>query len=361
LGVIEEIPHRREIVARMKQEGRPIAAVLPIHYPRALLRAHGYHPMEVWGPPRVRSNEGDRHFQSYTCAIVRNATSFLLEGGLDVADIILVPHTCDALQGMASVLKDFIRPRQPVLTLYHPRARRPSDLHFYVDELGRLADELQSLAGRKPSEQDWLEAIAVESEADAAFASLYADRASLALSDAEFYRVVRAREYLPAEDFTALAKGLARDARGAPAGVPIMISGIVIEPMELLDRLPEIGGRVVADDLACGYRRVYPRVDSGPPLERIARSLLDAPPDPTRGTPIGERAADLIRRMKESGARGLLVYDVKFCEPELFDLPLLRRRLAQAGYPLTHVEHELGGTLSQQTLTRIEAFLETLQ
>jgi benzoyl-CoA reductase/2-hydroxyglutaryl-CoA dehydratase subunit BcrC/BadD/HgdB len=356
-----ELPHRREIVARMKQEGRPIAAVLPIHYPRALLRAHGYHPMEVWGPPRVQSNEGDRHFQSYTCAIARNATSFLLDGGLDVADVIVVPHTCDALQGMASVLKDFIRPRQPVLTLYNPRARRPSDLHFYVDELRRLADDLQSLGARKPSEQDWAEAIRLESDADAALASLYAERVRLALSDAEFYSVVRAREYVPAEDFTALANGLARDGRGVPTGVPIMISGIVIEPMELLDRLPEIGGHIVADDLACGYRRLYPRVDNGPALERIARSLLEAPPDPTCGAPIAERAADLIRRMKESGARGLLVYDVKFCEPELFDLPLLRRLLAEAGYPMTHIEHELGGVLSQQTLTRVEAFLETLR
>jgi benzoyl-CoA reductase/2-hydroxyglutaryl-CoA dehydratase subunit BcrC/BadD/HgdB len=355
------LPHRREIVARMRQEGRPIAAVLPIHYPRPLLRALGYHPMEVWGPPQVHSNEGDRHFQSYTCAIARNATSFLLEGGLDVADVILVPHTCDALQGMASVLKDFIRPRQPVVTLYNPRGRRPSDLHFYVDELRRLADDLQSLGARKPTEQDWAEAIRIESEADAALASLYADRVRLALSDAEFYSVVRAREYVPAEDFTALATGFTRDGRGVPAGVPIMISGIVIEPMELLDRMPEIGGRIVADDLACGYRRLYPSVEQGPPFERMARSLLGGPPDPTCGTPVAERAADLIRRMKESGARGLLVYDVKFCEPELFDLPLLRRRLADAGFPMTHVEHELGGTLSQQTLTRVEAFLEMLR
>jgi len=359
--VIERIPDRKEIVSRMKREGRPIAAVLPIHVPRALLRAHGYHPMEVWGPPRVRSNQGDQHFQSYTCAIARNATSFLLEGGLDVTDVILIPHTCDALQGMASVLKDFVRPHQPVLTLYHPRARRGSDLLFYVDELQRLAGELQVLCGRSPSKAEWLDAIEMESEADAALASLYADRGRLAASDREFYSVVRAREYLPAEDFTALANGLPRDAGATAGGVPIAVSGIVLEPMELLDRLAQIGGRVVADDLACGYRRVYPAVTQGSPLERIARSLLHAPPDPTRGTPIEERAVDLIRRMKESGARGLLIYDVKFCEPELFDIPRLRRRLAAAGFPVTHVEHELETSLSQQTLTRIEAFLETLQ
>ena len=131
--------------------------------------------------------------------------------------------------------------------------------------------------------------------------------------------------------------------------------------MEVFDQINSVGGRIVADDLACGYRRVYPPVADGPPLERLARALLGAPPDPTRGSPIAERAAALTRRMRETGAKGLLVYDVKFCEPELFDLPRLRAHLAAAGFPMLHVEHELTPAVSQQTLTRVEAFLETLQ
>ena len=146
-----------------------------------------------------------------------------------------------------------------------------------------------------------------------------------------------------------------------PRGVPLMLSGMVCEPMDLFDHIDAMGGCVVADDLACGYRRLYPPVDTGPPLERIARALLGAPPDPTRGTTIEERATALIDRMKASGARGLLVYGVKYCEPELFELPRLRAYLAEVGYPMLHVEHEVGVTVPQQALTRIEAFLETLQ
>jgi len=60
--------------------------------------------------------------------------------------------------------------------------------------------------------------------------------------------------------------------------------------------------------------------------------------------------------MRESGARGLLVYDVKFCEPELFDLPQLRDRLSPSAAML-HVEFETATTIAQQTLNRIEAFV----
>jgi benzoyl-CoA reductase/2-hydroxyglutaryl-CoA dehydratase subunit BcrC/BadD/HgdB len=172
---------------------------------------------------------------------------------------------------------------------------------------------------------------------------------------------VRAREYLPPDEFAALSSGVARSEQSQPHGIPLLLSGIVCEPMAVFDQINSVGGRIAADDLACGYRRLYPPVADGPPLERLARALLGTAPDPTRGSPIAERADALARRMRESGAKGLLVYDVKFCEPELFDLPRLRARLAEAGFPMLHVEHELTPAVSQQTLTRIEAFLETLQ
>jgi benzoyl-CoA reductase/2-hydroxyglutaryl-CoA dehydratase subunit BcrC/BadD/HgdB len=354
-----QLPTRREVIAEAQSRGRRVAAVLPYHYPRVLLRAYGFHPVELWGPPGIARDQGSRHFPAYTCDIVVRATSFLLQGGLDEVDAILVPHTCDALQGMGSVLGDFLRPRAAVLTLYLPRGRRPTDGDFLAAELRRLGASLAALTGAEPDAAAWEEAVAAEGAADAALAALYRRRPRLAVSDRDFYTVVRAREYLPAEEFTALAAGLPEG--DPPQGVPLLLSGIVAEPPDLFDHLAAVGARVVADDLACGARRLYPEFADGDPFERLARRLLGGPPDPTRGSPIAERAAHLRERMEESGARGLVVYDVKFCEPELFDVPLLRSHLGEAGFPLLHVEVELGEGLGQQTLTRLEAFVETLR
>ena len=355
-----DLPTRREVLDRQRAAGRRVAAVLPYHYPRPLLRACGFHPIELWGPPGVPRDEGARHFQAYTCDIVVRATSFLLRSGLDAVDAILVPHTCDALQGMGSVLGDFLRPTPPVLTLYLPRGRRPADRAFLAAELRRLGASLSALSGIDPDDDAWDEAFAAEEAADAALAGLYVRRPSLAATDREFYTVVRAREYLPTEEFITLAAALPEGQ--APAGVELMLSGIVAEPLDLFDHLAAMGARVVADDLAGGTRRIYPPAEEeSDPFERLAAGLLGGPPDPTRGDPIGARAAWLQAHMRASGARGLVVYDPKFCEPELFDVPLLRKHLAAAGFPLLHVEVELTGSLSQQTLTRLEALVETLR
>ncbi len=43
---------RTSVIKDIKNRGGSVAAVLPIHYPRALLRAFDIYPIEVWGPPK---------------------------------------------------------------------------------------------------------------------------------------------------------------------------------------------------------------------------------------------------------------------------------------------------------------------
>lgn len=353
------LPSRAEVLEHARSLGRELVAVMPIHYPRAMLRAYRLHPMELWGPPHVPRHEGNRHFQTYACDIVVKAMAFIRSGGIDGARAILVPHTCDALQGMGSVLTDFVRPDQRVLTLYLPRARRDSDREFLRSELRRLGTELAWVSGHEPSPADWADAFEAEDAADAALASLYRRRGRLAVSDREFYATVRSREYLTAEQFCEHAAALPEG--DAPRrGVALMVSGIVVEPMELFDQVERMGAHVVGDDLACGHRRLYAPSSEDDPLERSARRLASSPPDPTCGSSIHERVETLQARMRALGAQGLLVYDPKFCEPELFDVPLLRKHLGDAGFPVLHVEFEMGDALPHQTLSRIEAFVETL-
>jgi benzoyl-CoA reductase/2-hydroxyglutaryl-CoA dehydratase subunit BcrC/BadD/HgdB len=355
------IPHRLEVIRAHRAAGGGVVAALPIHYPRALLRSFGLLPVEVWGPPRVDASQGAAHLQPYVCSIVRNALSFLLSGGLDVADALLVPHACDSLQGLASILIDFVRPRQPILPLYLPRGSRPADLDFLAAELRALHARLRSLTGLDPAEGTLLECIAREEQADGLLAALHAQRAALPLTTAEFYRLIRAREFLPAEHFTEVArKALMLPPRAPEARVPVVFSGIVPEPAQVLEAIDQMGASVVADDLASCGRRLYPPGTAADPFRRMAHSLLAACPDPTRGSPIADRLSHLTQLAQRNGARGVIFYDVKFCEPELFDLPLLRAGLQQAGIPSTSVEIDLSDPLPEQTLTRIGAFLEMI-
>lgn len=354
-------PRRQHVVRQHKERGGRIAAVFPIHYPRALLRAFGYLPVEVWGPPGVDPSPGAAHLQPYVCSIVRNGLSFLLSGGLDVADVIMVPHACDSLQGLGSLLIDFVQPRQAVIPFYLPRLAEDLGVKYLAEELRQVYERLEALSERSPGLDEVLACVEREEEADHLLAELRRQRPHLALPDLELYRLLRAREYLPAESFIALAReALAESQRTPPRGIPVLLSGIVPEPWDLFPIVRSLGGLIVGDDLACCGRRSYPAGNQPDPFVRMAQSLLSAPPDCTRGSPIKARLESLLHLAQQNGARGVIFYLIKYCEPELFDLPQLRRGLKQAGYPSMVIEIDVAEPLSQQAVTRLEAFFEML-
>jgi len=317
--------------------------------------------MEVWGPPQIDASLGASHLQPYVCSIARNALAFLLSGGLDLTDLMLIPHACDSLQGFASILLDFIQPAQNVIPLYLPRGQGDRQIDYLIDVLHALYLHLSEITSHSPSDEDLLASVEREEAADELLGELHKQRRNLALEAFDFYRLVRAREYLPAERFLQIGRAaLQQTGDQQPTQIPIVLSGIVPEPMSLLRFIAEAGGVVVADDLASCGRRLYPRGRSSDPMRRMAERLLGGPPDPTLGSPISRRLEHLINMTKSSKARGIVFYSVKFCEPETFDLPLLRKGLQTAGVPSLVIEIDLSDPLSHQARTRIEAFLEMI-
>jgi hypothetical protein len=143
---------------------------------------------------------------------------------------------------------------------------------------------------------------------------LHRQHRHIPLSDESFYRLIRSREFLPAEQFIILAKDVLSQTRESELpGNPIILSGILPEPMSIFSSLTEIGAWVVDDDLACCGRRIYPPGHSDEPFQRMAERMIYAPPDPTRGSPIHERLEYLLQLVKDSAAR--VVFEMSSREP----------------------------------------------
>ncbi len=353
------VPTRKDVMQKATAQGYKIAAVMPIHYPRAILRACGFHPMEVWGPPFINNREGTQHFPEYTCDIVQKAAYFLTHEHAAAIDLILIPHTCDSLQGMASIFMDFIKPKQPVLKIYHPRSHRASDAIYLEKEIKVLAAKLSEISGIKPTDNDILAVMTIENEANRIFADIAQRRKDFAVTDRTFYTFLRSREYLFAEQFIELSRELTAG-KADLKGPGLMISGIVPEPMDLFDQINRFGAHVVIDDLACCSRRIYQTFNGDNPYKCLAQQLTSMPPDTTLSAPYKSRFEYLKGQVRKSGARGVLVYNVKFCEPELFYIPLFEKAMKEEGCPLLFIEGEMSTVIPGQVLNRINAFVEVL-
>ena len=409
---------RDATISARKKLGHKTVVVLPVHYPRELFTAMDVHTVELWGPPGPPRGPDAGRIQPYACAVVRNALAFLAAGGADAADAVLFPHTCDSIQGLATLAPDFGGWGKPALRFLHPKGEDgPAARAFVRAELSFLADQLAALTGRPLALPRLAEAIGLHARIDRLRGDLLSRRAFLERTDTALYRLLRRGEFLWPEDHLAELAVAARGLGGerVQRGVPLMVSGYVPEPMTFFDSLASAGAFVAADDYAAVGRRVplsFP-ADGGDPLvyrlannlthrerrcaaparrasegvpgeygelaqqswsgcsgARMPRYLRDGaldtlaakafamPPCPTRGGNQDVRMEYLETLYRRSGSAGLIVHVQKFCEPELFDVPAIRRRFARIGAPLLYLEGELEASLSGQVITRLEAFVE---
>lgn len=356
---------RSEVIRAHQARGGKALAVLPIHYPKEILTALDILAVELWGPPGPPRGPDAGRIQSSVCSVVRNALAFLASGGADAVDGVLFPHTCDSIQGLATVAPDLGGWSKPVFRFLAAHGDdRPSARRFLAAELRRFAHELAEFAGVMLDEDRLRDAIRLHLAIDRARATLLDRRARLAISDGELYRLLRQGEYLWPADHLAELEAAAADLAPAPVqtGVPVLVTGIVPEPMSFLDALSEAGAWIAADDYAAIGRRVnrFEPASLDDPFEAMVALTFSAPPCSTRQSNQSDRANYLEALLEAAGAAGAIIHTVKFCEPELFDIPVIRRRLAERGIPVLQLESELERELPGQTVTRIEAFVEML-
>ncbi len=355
---------RKSYIAEQKtKHGRTILAVLPILYPKEILTAMNVLAVEVWGPPGPPRGDDAGRIQTYVCPLVRNAIAFLAAEGIEAVDGVLFPHTCDSIQGLATQLPDLATWPSKPLHFIHPKGEERKSTRKYLKlEMRSLATDLESVTGEALDLDKLVWAIQLHREIDAMRAELTAKRRYCRLNDRELYTLLRRGEFLWPEDHLNELKQAVAELSAEPVqtGVPVMISGIVPEPMSLFDNLNEAGAYVAADDYAAiGRRVVRHSLDTiGDPFEALADLYFKTPPCSTRSGSMAKRRDFLDALYRECGAKGLVLHNIKFCEPELFDIPHIRKHFSDRNIPVLYMESEMETELAGQAVTRLEAFVE---
>jgi len=355
---------RKEYIREQKEKyGRHIFGVFPAQYPKEIFWAMNALPVEIWDPP-VEVSHASAHLQPYICSVVRLGLELILQGHCNEVDGFVFPHTCDSIQNLASVVNDYLGLQKPCTFFYHPKAPyRTSSRDYYLKQLKDLASDLEKQLG--PLNLDELRRRVRQSqEISSLIKQVYDLRAegTLRSSNEEFYRVLRQGEFLHPDDFLPILSEFAGTMRGeARAGPVVIMSGVLPSPPEILSLLDELGVRIGEDDLLnCSRRLLAAPSDGQDPFEAMADGYFAMPPCSTKNFPVEERLNHLLQKIERSGAKGVIFYTVKFCEPELFDIPQLVEELKKRGLATLVMDTELNQGVSGQMRTRVEAFVEMI-
>ena len=346
--------------------GRKILGYFCTNTPEEIIHAAGFLPVRILSAPTTVSLSA-KHLQSYSCSLVQCSLEAALRGDLSFLDGTVFPHTCDSIQRLSDIWAENLR------FSFHWDVVLPVKLHtesartYLIQELARFRTGLGEFSGHPISDEDLKKSISLFNQNRALLRELYHRRMvnPQLFTAGEILSIVQCASFMPKEEFNAKLKKLL----GAPVSayaaadrkLRLFIAGSVCNQALVFDLFDNCGAVVVGDDLCTGWRYFSEDAEAnGSPLEALAGRLIRRVPCPCKHNPALDRGDDLLRRVEEAQAQGVIFLLLKFCDPHAFDYPYLKDRLAEKKIPSLLLEIEPGSMPLGALDTRLKAFIETL-
>ncbi len=320
---------------------------LPIYVPRELLHAQGCLPVGVLGAgDNLEIIRGDAYYQSYICHLPRSVIELGLTGRLDCMDGMLFPAICDVIRNLSGMWK-MMAPEKLSRYLDVPQNFDPETGGlFYRHELEELSADLVKLGARPLTDEALRASIEVYNRHRVAVQSLYRLRQDepWKVPSSELYLILRAGVILPVEEHLEMMASYEAAVRADTTRKPmdqarVLLTGSFCEqpPLGLIKTLERSGCYIVDDDLIQVHRWILSSIPTeGDPLDNLVQAFLsDTIDSPTRYIDDGVKGAELVQRVKDSRAEGLLFCAPSFCDPALLDQPMAVTAVEKAGIPWT--------------------------
>ena len=349
-----------------KETGKGAVGIMPVYCPEEIVHAAGYLPIGMWGAQKKQISKARTYLPPFACSIMQSVMELQLEGVYDDLEAVIFSEPCDTLKCMS---QKWNRP-VPAIVFTHPQNRKiakDAANVFAREEFNIVKEKLEDILDVHISNKAIKNSIAVYNENRAAcreFSDVAAEYAAV-VTPADRHAVIKARWFMEKSRHTALVKELIAALKAEPApefkGKKIIVTGIQVEPYDVLDIFQENGFAIVADDLAQETRNFRQDVpDDDDALMALARAWNEFDGCSLATDANKPKGQMIIDAVKKYGADAVVVCMMKFCDPEEFDYPILLQEFEAAGVKNLYIEVDQESTAFEQVKTRIQTFAEIL-
>jgi benzoyl-CoA reductase/2-hydroxyglutaryl-CoA dehydratase subunit BcrC/BadD/HgdB len=323
-------------------------------------------PFGIWGG-NVELSESKRFFPPFYCSLAQSSLELGLQGKLDKLSAVLIPILCDTLKCLGQNWKIGV-PQVPFIQVSHPQNLTiPAGVTYLSKVYRRVGDQLGAISGTAITPAALQASIAVVNGNRAAlreFVKVAAEHPEI-ISPYDRHCVIKSGYFQEKSVHTALVRELTAELAKLPKvkwnGHKVVLSGIMADSPELLKTLEANQISVVADELAQESRQFLTDApDEKDPYLSLALQFasmegcsLIADPSKRRGKLLSEMA-------RNSGAQGVIYVQTKFCDPDEFDYPVVKRDLEAAGVPVLNIEIDQQMQQYEQVRTAVQTFATML-
>ena len=137
----------------------------------------------------------------------------------------------------------------------------------------------------------------------------------------------------------------------------IVLSGIFYDIPSIMEMLDEQKYVIVADDISKESRAFAMQVpEQGDPIEALATGYCNLGNDSILYDANKGHVDHVVEIARKSDAEGVILLLAKFCDPEEFDAPFIRRACQAARIPFVQIEVDQSTETYEQARTQLEAF-----
>ena len=370
-AVVEDIGFSPVRAWKQSHPGRKAIAYFPVYAPCELIHAAGMLPVGLAGAgDRLDIQHADARFGSFICSIVKTTTEMAMTGHLDCFDGLLFSTICDSARNLCFVLKRN-HPQTYIDFLHLPQnPSSPATVDFLACEYRRLLAELRKLGGGIIDDDDINHSIGLYNENRSLIRRLYDFRRQSPhlLSACEAYVLIRAGNFLPVEEHTAMLGSVLErlPSRGGKRrdSIRVLVEGSFCEqpPLELVRLLEDAGCYIVDDDFTLGQNWFTEDVPVGAdPVRALAEAYCNRSVySSVRHDFRQPRWIGLADKVHRCSADAVIFLIAKFCEPAYFDFVPFKQKLDELGVPHLLMEFEEKLFTFDRVRTEAETFVESL-
>ena len=368
-GHIADHPEETALAWKEKTGGK-VVGVGGLDIPEPLVHAAGMLPVVLLGNEE-EVTLANAHVEMHQCGYIRSLVDLALKDKLAFCDELLFHDCCHIVRMLVDALHTYKEgiPKAK-FAYFSPLLEYETAQRYTASEMEKLKDTLQAISGNTITDEKLSESIRLFNRIKKLLVRLYDIRREKPgiLSGWDVTQTVAAGMVMPREDYAVKLEELVDLVAALPApetkGVPVVVHGSLCErcSRSVLEEIEACGGVIVDDDLYVGskyFNTLYK--EELAPMEALLDAYLHrVSPCPTRyeERDPGDYLAEVYNR---SGAKGIIMVVVKFCEAHDYLYFTAHRRFEQLGIPEMLVETVHEGAAEGQLKTRLQGFFEKLE
>jgi benzoyl-CoA reductase subunit C len=365
--LVSQPDYRAVYLWDIQSKTQGISCCFSNYIPEEMIAAAGFHPLRVIGRYETSSHHGQSLYTP-VCSFARDIFAAAESGAFSFASNVIFPNSCDSLKVLRQMWEsDPALP--PIYVLLHPIQVDDHSVRYFAQQIKKLADILKNDSGLSFTDSQLADHIQCYNQTRHLLRELYTftDDKSPFLKGSDRIALVTAGMIMDRDEYNQIlqqiiTEGLSADSVERKASKRIIVMGPLVDNLELLEAIEQLGASIVADDVTNGSRYFGLDVDlDGNLYENLAKRYLRSGPSPTINIDIYDDKRFFRQRVTDLRPDGIIFINQKFCEPHvhsyLAKMEILKEMRVNA--LMLEVEHNRA-TVSERDMLRIESFVEML-